>query len=60
MAIYLVCAIEGDKKQKEALVISLTHLIIKPDHPLTPIFVKCLCFIIEPRPEYPKAKFFVA
>ncbi len=25
-----------------------------------PIFVKCLCFIIEPRPEYPKAKFFVA
>ncbi len=30
----IVCAIEGDKKQKEALVISLTHLIIKPDHPL--------------------------
>ncbi len=31
----IVCAIEGDKKQKEALVISLTHLIIKPDHPLS-------------------------
>ncbi len=29
----IVCAIEGDKKQ--ALVISLTHLIIKPDHPLS-------------------------
>lgn len=29
----IVCAIEGDKKQ--ALVISITHLIIKPDHPLS-------------------------
>jgi predicted nucleic acid-binding protein len=27
---------------------------------LTPIFVKCLCPIIEPWPGYPKAKFFVA
>ncbi len=31
----IVCAIEGDKKQKEVLVISLTHLIIKPGHPLS-------------------------
>ncbi len=31
----IVCAIEGNKNQKEALVISLTHLIIKPDHPLS-------------------------
>lgn len=29
----IVCAIEGDKKQ--ALVISLTHLRIKPEHPLS-------------------------
>lgn len=29
----IVCAIEGD--EKEVLVISLTHLIIKPDHPLS-------------------------
>ena len=29
----IICAIEGDKKQ--GLVISLTHLIIKPDHPLS-------------------------
>lgn len=28
----IICTIEGDKKQ--GLVISLTHLIIKPDHPL--------------------------
>ncbi len=31
----ILCAIEGNKGQKEALVISLTHLIIKPDHPLS-------------------------
>jgi hypothetical protein len=31
----ILCAIEGKKGQKEALVISLTHLIIKPDHPLS-------------------------
>jgi hypothetical protein len=31
----IVCAIEGKKGQKEALVISLTHLIIKQDHPLS-------------------------
>jgi hypothetical protein len=29
----IVCAIEGD--EKEVLIISLTHLIIKPDHPLS-------------------------
>ncbi|HWR25069.1 MAG TPA: hypothetical protein VN278_02435 [Methanosarcina sp.] len=29
----IVCAIEGD--EKEVLVISLTHLIVKPDHPLS-------------------------
>ncbi len=29
----IVCAIEGDKKQ--VLVISITHLIINPDHPLS-------------------------
>lgn len=29
----IVCAIEGDKRQ--ALVISVTHLKIKPDHPLS-------------------------
>ncbi len=29
----IVCAIEGD--EKEVFVISLTHLIIKPDHPLS-------------------------
>ncbi len=31
----ILCAIEGKKGQKEALVVSLTHLIIKPDHPLS-------------------------
>jgi hypothetical protein len=31
----IVCAIEGDKKQKQAHVISITHLTIKPDHPLS-------------------------
>jgi len=29
----IVCAIEGD--EKEVLVVSLTHLIIKPEHPLS-------------------------
>jgi len=29
----IVCAIEGD--EKEVLIVSLTHLIIKPDHPLS-------------------------
>jgi hypothetical protein len=29
----IICAIEGDKKQ--AFVISITHLIIMPDHPLS-------------------------
>ncbi len=29
----IVCAIEGDKKQ--GLVISITHLTIRPDHPLS-------------------------
>jgi len=29
----IVCAIEGDKKK--LFVISITHLIIKPDHPLS-------------------------
>ena len=29
----IVCAIEGDEKQ--VLIVSLTHLIIKPDHPLS-------------------------
>jgi len=29
----IVCAIKGDEKQ--VLVISLTHLIINPDHPLS-------------------------
>jgi hypothetical protein len=31
----ILCAIEGNKGQKEALVVSLTHLIIKPYHPLS-------------------------
>jgi hypothetical protein len=29
----IVCAIEGD--EKEVLIVSLTHLIIKPEHPLS-------------------------
>ncbi|MHB8101090.1 MAG: hypothetical protein ACYDEF_02690 [Methanosarcina sp.] len=29
----IICTIEGD--EKEVLIISLTHLIIKPDHPLS-------------------------
>ena len=29
----IVCAIEGDKKK--VLIVSLTHLVIKPDHPLS-------------------------
>ena len=32
----IVCAIEGNEKnEKEVLVISLTHLIVRPDHPLS-------------------------
>jgi hypothetical protein len=51
----IICAIEGDKKQ--GLVISLTHLIIKPDHPLSDKIVayqKKRIKSLQSRKPYPK------